>query len=69
MDDRTWLEAEPQPLENPDPLDAARAKTDPLDRPDDTVEPLVTQGSSGPDGTIDGAAGYAEAHPDGKQSE
>jgi hypothetical protein len=69
MDDRSWVEAEALPLENPDPMDAAKAKTDPLDKKDGAREPVVTQGSSGPDGTIGGDTGYAEAHPDGKQSE
>ena len=69
MDDKTWVEAEPQPLENPDPLDAAKARTDPLDHPADKPEPVVTQGSSDPDGTIAGDTGYGEAHPDGMQSE
>ena len=68
-DDRSWVEAEGLPLENPDPLDAAKARTDPLDQNEAASEPVVTQGSSGPDGTIDGDTGYAEAHPDGKQSE
>ncbi len=69
MDDRSYVEAEAPPLTNPDPLDAARARTDPLDTPADRTEPVVTQGSSGPDGMIDGDPGYAEAHPDGRQSE
>jgi hypothetical protein len=69
-DDRSWMEAEGPSLENPDPLDAAKARTDPLDRPVEAPEePVVTQGSSGPDGTIEGDRGYGEAHPDGKQSE
>ena len=69
MDDRTWVEAEAPPLENPDPLDAAKAKSDPLDKPGDAPEPVVTQGSSGPDGTIGGDTGYGEAHPDGRQAD
>lgn len=67
-DDRSWVEAEAVPLDNPDPLDAAKARTDPLDRKEAAAEPVVTQGSSSPDGTIDDDTGYAEAHPDGKQS-